>query len=166
MAKAVSAYAKGTSMSKILAIDPGTVTGWAFSDGQFSVSGTWNFKPRRGDGAGMRFLRLRSKLDEVYGLRGGLDRLIYELPAGQYKSGAADDVIKGMVSHIQSWAESVDVPYEGVAPAELKKFAVGKGKANKDLVLAAAKARWPEITDHNAADAMFILHMVLEGELA
>ena len=149
----------------ILAIDPGTVTGWAVGNEDVKPSGTWNFKPRRGDGAGMRFLRLQSKLCEVHRDFYKLDRVVYELPAGHYKSGAADDVIKGMVAHIQSWCEKNEVPCEGVAPAELKKYATGKGNAKKDLMLAAAQKRWPKITDHNEADARLLLQMVFDGVL-
>ena len=157
-----------TVAQSILCIDPGTVTGWALYDGRQALSGTWNFRPRRGDGAGVRFLRLRAKLDELFAVCGGIRRMVYEQPVGVYKSGAADDVIKGLVSHIQSWAESMGVPYEGVAPTELKRYATGKGAGkgtDKATMLVLAQGRWPGIVDHNEADALFLLAMVMEGKL-
>src|SRR5688572_7823149 len=97
-----------------LALDLGTTTGWALRGclSDSLLSGTWNFQPRRGDGAGMRFLRLQGKLDE-FARDWPLRRLIYELPAGHYKSGAADDCIKGLVAHVQSWCERNNIPCEG-----------------------------------------------------
>jgi hypothetical protein len=156
-------------ITKILALDPGTQTGWALYNGHgWELSGTWDFKPRRGDGAGVRFLRLRARLDETCATVDGLDRLVYELPAGHYKSGAASDVINGLVSHIQSWAKAAGVPYEAVAPSQIKKFATGKGAGkgtDKNAMLRIARERWKDISDHNEADARFILQMVLDGEL-
>jgi hypothetical protein len=145
-------------MDAVLALDLGTTTGWAvrLADGT-EVSGTWSFKPRRGDGAGVRFLRLQSKLDEFHKMY-PVGRLVYELPAGHYKSGAADDCIKGLVAHTQSWCEKNSVPCEGVSPKEIKKFATGNGNASKDKMLAAATARWGQFTeDDNEADARWIL---------
>lgn len=150
-----------------LAIDPGTVTGWAVWSKRFGVlSGTWNFKPRRGDGAGVRFLRLRNKLDEICassvvkadkGLV-GLQRVVYELP-GHFKSVAAAALMQGMVSHIQAWCELKQIPYEGVPPTVLKKLATGKGNASKDMMLEAAREHWSDfvIEDHNEADALWLM---------
>lgn len=47
--------------------------------------------------------------------------------------------------------------YKTVSPSELKKFATGKGNADKAKMIAAAKERWPgrEYTD-NEADAAWV----------
>lgn len=147
-----------------LALDLGTTTGWAMlRDDGTTESGTWEFKPRRGDGAGMRFLRLHMKMDEMANFGATIRRVIYEQP-GHFKSMAADDCIRGLVSHVQSWCEKNHIPCEGYSPAEVKKAATGKGNANKDQVLAAAKVRWPlvNIVDHNQADALWILELSKE----
>lgn len=147
---------------KTLALDPGTTTGWAFCDCLQIGGGTWDFTPKRGDGAGIRFLRLQWKLDDFFE-NYGIDRLVYELPAGHYKSGAADDCIKGLVAHIQSWCEKNNVPCEAKAPKEIKKWATGNGNAKKEMMLAAAQKLWPSVTDHNHADAMLLLAMATES---
>ena len=144
----------------ILTIDPGTITGWACQhDGEVST-GTFNLTPRRGDGAGIRFLRLQRCLDEMKTNLGGIDRLVYELP-GHFKSAAAADCINGLVAHIQSWCERSNVPCEAVAPTQIKKFATGNGNAKKPAVLAAGQLRWPDITDHNTMDARWLLELVV-----
>lgn len=140
-----------------LALDPATVTGWALWRGDELLSGTWDLSPRRGDGAGMRFLRIQAKLDELarsYALR----RIVYEQP-GHFKSAAADDVVRGLVSHIQSWCESNRVPCEGVSPTSVKKFATRNGNANKQAMTAAARIHWPlqQVADCNQADALWIM---------
>ena len=46
-----------------------------------------------------------------------------------------------------------------VAINSLKKFATGSGRANKDMMIAAAKQRWPQIAVHfddNGADALWL----------
>lgn len=151
---------------RILTLDPGTITGWATWFADEIASGTWDFKPRRGDGAGVRFLRLQAKLTEFEELL-GVNRLVYELPAGRYLSGAADDCIKGLVSHIQSWCELHCVPCESVAPCELKKHATGKGNANKDAMAVAAKEKWPDqvFADSNEIDARWLLDYALSGRM-
>jgi hypothetical protein len=143
-----------------LAVDLGTTSGWALClpNGQV-LSGTWNFKPKRGDGTGMRYLRLQAKLDEMHDLY-TLKHIIYELPAGVYRSGSADDTVKGLVAHVQSWSEANGVPSEGFAPSQIKKFAVGRGNAKKDEIFAAAKAKWGEaVLDHNQGDALWLLDL-------
>ena len=147
-----------------LALDPGTRTGWAarLPDGS-ELAGTWDFSPRRGDGAGVRFLRLHARLDEFQRLY-RLDHVVYELPAGRYKSGAADDVIKGLTSHVQSWCESNKIPYEGVAPSQIKKHATGKGNSSKDEILRTARERWGDtIRYSDEADARWLLDLALTG---
>jgi Holliday junction resolvasome RuvABC endonuclease subunit len=150
----------------ILAVDPGTKTGWALRlpDGS-ELSGTWDFSPRRGDGAGVRYLRLRVRLDEIHRLY-SIDHLVYELPAGHFKSGAAADVIGGMVGNLQAWAEAAGVPYEAYAPGEIKRHATGKGNAPKDAILAAARNKWGDsIADDNQADACWLLDLAVGAEM-
>lgn len=86
-------------------------------------------------------MRLRAELDEAHRLF-ALDHVVDELGAGHYKSGAAADLIGGLIAHIQSWCEAAEVPYEGFSPSEIKRHATGNGNAPKDDVFRAARARW------------------------
>lgn len=57
----------------ILALDLGTVTGWAVRMGDGSVrSGSRDFKPHRFDGVGRRFLSFRQWLNEMSGTTDGI----------------------------------------------------------------------------------------------
>lgn len=146
-------------MTYDLFLDPGTITGWAIRDeyGKLIGSGTWNFKPRRGDGAGMRFLRLQWQLDSIR-QHHRLRRLVYEQSVASRMHGSAADICAGLIATIQAWCEVSEVPYEAYAPAELKKAATGKGNANKDTMLCEAIRRFPDVAieDHNHADALLL----------
>jgi Holliday junction resolvasome RuvABC endonuclease subunit len=55
------------------------------------------------------------------------------------------------------------IPYQGVPVGSIKKHATGKGNASKEMMIAAAKARGFRPADDNEADALAILHWVIEG---
>jgi len=144
----------------ILAIDPGTLCGWALRLDDGSVhSGTWNLKPSRFEGGGMRWLRLRGFLDELVRISLVTPALIAFEEVRHHTGVDAAHVYGGIIATVQTWAESRSVPYTGVPVGTIKKTATGKGNAKKDAMVAAARARWPEqqIADDNQADALWIL---------
>lgn len=53
------------------------------------------------------------------------------------------------------------VPYATVAPGTLKRYATGSGTADKDTMVAAARAAWPNVlvTNDDAADALWLADM-------
>jgi len=54
------------------------------------------------------------------------------------------------------------IPLVVVQPSALKRFATGKGNAKKeDMLVAAVKRLGYQGSDHNEADALFLLHMAL-----
>lgn len=141
---------------KILACDPSTQFGWAHSCG---TCGTWDLSIRRDESKGMRFIRLNGKLNEIK-QSAGVDLLVYEAArhAAPKMQGAL--VVQAEIQGVLVlWCEQNGVEYRGVSPSEIKKHATGKGNANKDAMIAAAKAKWPEklIADDNTADALWIL---------
>uniref|UniRef100_A0A6M3JK13 Holliday junction resolvase RuvC n=1 Tax=viral metagenome TaxID=1070528 RepID=A0A6M3JK13_9ZZZZ len=136
----------------ILAIDPGTLCGYAKSPVE---SGTWDLRVKRDEGGGMRYIRLRNHLitagEEV-------ELVVYEEVMRHLGTGAAH-IYGGIVAIIQEHCEMHEIPYCGAPVGTVKKFATGKGNANKDAMVAAAQAKWPDIDikDDNQADALWIL---------
>ena len=143
---------------KILAIDCGKTTGWAAYSNGIVESGTCDFSPKRGESRGMMYFRFRKWLEEMLikmsiTKSGGL--VIYEMP--HHRGGAATEILYGMVTRIQEECERRGVNYTSLHSATLKKFATGKGNADKAFVLEAAYKKFGnEITDHNEADALFL----------
>lgn len=139
----------------ILAIDPATKCGWAHSTG---ASGTWDLSIRRDESAGMRLIRFRSKLQTM--LSCGIELVVYEAArhAAPKMQGAL--VVQATLQGILTlWCEDNSIEYRGYSPTEIKKHATGKGNANKDAMIAAARERWAGVTDDNQADALWLLDL-------
>lgn len=143
-------------MKSILAIDPATKCGFAHSSG---ASGTWDLSVRRDESAGMRLIRLEGKLNEIQNA-GALNLCVFEAARhAAPKMQGALVVQSEFQAVIKLWCEKQKIAYRGYSPAEIKKHATGKGNANKAAMVAAAKARWPQVGDDNEADALWILDL-------
>lgn len=146
---------------RTLAIDPGTRCGYAWTDSGNVVahqSGTWDLSSRRFEGGGMRFLRLRSHLEEI---APGL--VVFEEVRRHLGTDAAH-VYGGLVATIQTWCEDRVVPYSAIPVGTVKKRATGKGNAKKDaMVLAAQRDLGMLGDDDNQADALWLLVCALES---
>ena len=146
----------------ILALDLGTRTGWALVDRNGNItSGTVEFRQDRWQGGGMRFLRFRGWLDEVHRLSGGFEQLIYE-QVRRHAGTDASHLYGGWLAILEVWCEQNSVAYQGVSVGTVKRHATGKGNANKDAMMAAARARGFSPADDNEADAIAILLWALE----
>jgi hypothetical protein len=141
----------------VLALDLGTTTGWALrgQDGGIT-SGTMTFKPTRFEGGGMRFLRFRGWLAEVAALSGGVARIVFEEVRAHVGTDASH-VYGGFLATLTSWCEEHEIPYEGVPVGTIKRFATGKGNADKAKMVAAIQARGFLPADDNEADAIALL---------
>jgi Holliday junction resolvasome RuvABC endonuclease subunit len=142
----------------IIGIDPGTACGWAVCDtGHASwVSGVWDLKSRRHEGGGMRFLRLRGYIKELF-IAVSPSAVVYEEVRRHMGTDAAH-VYGGILAVITEECEARGIPYLGVPVGTVKKLATGKGNAGKPAMIAAALERWPgfEPADDNEADARWI----------
>ena len=67
-----------------------------------------------------------------------------------------------LLATLTSWAETAGVAYQGVPVGTIKRHATGKGNANKEAMMAAARARGFSPADDNEADAIAILLWALE----
>jgi Holliday junction resolvasome RuvABC endonuclease subunit len=109
----------------------------------------------------MRLIRLRGKLSEIM-TAVSVDLVAYKAArhAGPGMQGAlvSQAELQGV---IEVWCIDNDIEYVGLSPSEIKKHATGKGNAGKDMMLAAARAKWPriEIVDDNNADVPWILDL-------
>jgi hypothetical protein len=146
----------------ILALDLGTTTGWALgmSDGRI-VSGTEEFRPRRFEGGGMRYLRFTDCLVELSMSGNGLRRVVFE-EVRRHAGTDAAHIYGGFLGALTSWCEEHDVPYQGVPVGTIKRFITGKGNADKTAMIAAVRARGFRPVDHNEADAIAILLWAIE----
>lgn len=142
---------------KILALDPATRCGWAYSGGQ---SGTWDLRVRKDESSGMRLIRLDSKLDEIHS--SGLNLVVFEAARGGMPGRLGALVVSSEIQgHIKFWCEKNDVEFRAYSPTEVKKHATGKGNAGKPLMVEKAQEKWPDVNiiDDNQADALWILDL-------
>jgi len=151
-----------TATTTVLALDLGTATGWALSShDQHITSGTVTFRPGRFEGGGMRYLRFRRWLDEVARLGGPIDRICFE-EVRRHVSTDSSHVYGGLMGMLTAWGELNAVPYEGVPVGTIKRFATGRGNADKAAVVAAMQARGFHPADDNEADALALLLWAIE----
>lgn len=144
----------------VLGIDLGTHTGWALSDAE---AGTWDLKPRSHESNGMRLVKFRASLSEVIE-KGHVTHVAFEDAAFQPGGNGAAVVYGELLGMLKVVCHDMGVEYQGFKAATIKKFATGKGNANKNLMETAAAKRWPDlvITDDNMADALWIRELALK----
>ena len=147
----------------ILALDLGTVTGWALRgrDGTTN-SGTVSFRPDRFEGGGMRYLRFKHWLTEIKSTTGGIDAVYFE-EVRRHAGTSAAQIYGGFLAHVAAWCEHHGIPYQGVPVGTIKRHVTGKGNADKAAVIAAVRERGFAPADDNEADAIALLLWALEA---
>lgn len=148
---------KKTNEINIIALDLGTVTGWAAKMNGNLISGTETFRTDRFSGGGMRFLRFRRWFEEILGAIN--PTAVYYEEVRRHMSTDAAHVYGGFMAALTSICEERSIPYCSIPVGTIKKHATGKGNASKDLMVSSARERWPDqdIKDDNQADAIWIL---------
>lgn len=145
----------------ILALDAASRTGWALRENGRLDHGVEDFTPRRGESAGMRWLKFRRWLDYIAGERFTPDLIVYESWV-QSHTGGSGEITAGFTTRIVEFCTERRIDYHGEPPAALKKWTTGKGNAGKPLMVAAVCRRWNvRIEDHNEADAYALLQFAL-----
>ncbi|GMV83375.1 MAG: hypothetical protein AMXMBFR7_45590 [Planctomycetota bacterium] len=149
---------------RILALDTGTITGWAYKDADHSIkSGTWDLTPHSGQRPGERlrtfYLNLREFDKSV-----PIDLIVYEEQHG-HSGTAAAHLYGAFIGIIQLYSELFQVRYAPVGVQMLKKFATGRGNASKEEMIAAAQKRFhpQHIEDDNHADALHLLDYAIKN---
>ena len=136
----------------ILALDIATNTGWKTR----TSSGVWNLKPNRGESEGMRVVRFKSKVRELINLE-SINLVSYERPAGMHK--ASIMVASEMVGVLKDLCIETGVELACYSAPEIKKFATGKGNANKEAMIKAAILLGYHPKDDNEADAIHLYNL-------
>jgi crossover junction endodeoxyribonuclease RuvC len=153
-------------MTKILALDLGTNTGWALfqpnesNDGYQVFSGTINLKNDRFQGGGMRFLRFRNWLDDI-NYQKDVSSVYFEEVRRHIGTDAAH-VYGGFLATLTSWCEDRKLPYQGVPVSHIKLHATGKGNASKQEVIKAMETIGYQPKDDNEADALALLELIIK----
>lgn len=134
----------------ILGIDIGTTTGWSFvaEDGRVTETESKKFKAPTLAG---RFMEARTLFETL--IQQGCEVVYYER-VRRFMSSQAALVYCGILAQLMIVCEESDIPLEELSPTEIKKFAIGKGKASKQEMIDAAEAvSGIRGRDDNAADA-------------
>jgi crossover junction endodeoxyribonuclease RuvC len=153
-------------MTKILALDLGTKTGWALfqqnegNTGYQVFSGTINLKNDRFQGGGMRFLRFRNWLDDI-NYQKDITSVHFEEVRRHIGTDAAH-VYGGFLATLTSWCEDHNLPYQGVPVSHIKLHATGKGNASKQDVIKAMESIGYHPKDDNEADALALLQLKIK----
>ena len=154
--------AAGSTHRAVLALDLGTSTGWALRTGDdFITSGTVSLKHTRYDGGGMRFLRLQRWLDQLDQDAGPIEAIYFE-EVRRHAGTDAAHVYGGLLGVLTAWCENRSIAYQGVPVGTIKRFATGKGNADKAAVIDAVRQRGFAPVDDNEADAIAILLWAIE----
>ncbi len=151
----------------LLALDLGTTTGWALRGAEGQIDhGSVSFKPQRFEGGGMRYLRFRRWLTEVKTAAEGGDGIgaVHFEEVRRHLGVDAAHVYGGLLATLTAWCEHHQIPYQGVPVGTIKRRATGKGNASKDDVIAAMRALGYRVEDDNEADALALLHWVIDTE--
>lgn len=139
---------------KILALDIATHCGWAISK---EVYGVWDLSPKRDESAGMRLIRFRAKLSEVINNE-NINLIVFERPAGRHVGAVI--VQSELQGQMKILCEDLLLEYRGYSSQEIKKFATGKGNANKEKMIQAAREKLGYVGNNdNEADALWLLEL-------
>ena len=142
---------------RILALDPSTHCGFAYSCG---ISGEWDLSVRRDESSGMRLIRLRGKLNEIHS-DGGIDLLVFEA-ARNSMPGMQGSLVRQaeLQAIIILWCEDNKINYRGYSPSEIKKHATNKGNSGKEKMIASAETKFnKQNLSDNEADALWLLDL-------
>ena len=141
----------------ILALDLATKTGWAAYHGGCGGamnSGMQDFSLKRGESAGMKFLRFRAWLDVMQALLNPIDVLYYE--QAHHRGGAATQSAYGLITDVLAFAAQHNIQTSAIHTGTLKKYATGRGNAKKPEMIEAARKLGFDPKDDNEADAILI----------
>lgn len=153
---------------RVLALDCASKTGWAVGERDAAAqrrlidSGVQEFDLRRGESAGLRFLRFRAWLRELRSVAGPFNLVIFE--QAHHRGGAATELCVGMTTRAQEFAAEMGAEHASLHTATLKKATTGRGNAEKSDMIQAAQEVWGRRpADDNEADALCLLKYAIDN---
>lgn len=147
----------------VLALDLGTKLGWAVRARDGAVwHGTEAFTPRKNWTPGQRWLRARSFLTDLI-VRHQVTVIAYE-DVKRHMGTDAAHAYGAFLCIVQMVADSHRATLQPVGVKTIKKFWTGNGNADKDAMVAQAKARGFRPETDNDGDALAILHWAVDQE--
>lgn len=150
----------------ILALDLGTLCGWALGPvaGGGHRSGTWalqNSRQRRFESAGMKWVRLDRHLHDLIDIdRTPPSHVVIE-EVRRHAGTDAAHAYGGALATVTAWCERVGISYESIPVGTIKRHATGRGNADKNEMMVAARVRGWSPSDDNEADALWLLDLAL-----
>ena len=148
----------------VLALDIGTALGWAAQRADGSVV-SGRVELPKGQRQGVRLHAFRVWLVDQLTRIGDIDTIIWEHAFRQ--PGAANEVHHNLVGVLLDFAERNRITdYHSVDVKALKGFATGNGNADKDAMVAAARAAGYPVRSHDEADAVHLLRYEISGSRA
>jgi len=143
------------SYDMILGLDVATKTGWCLMrNGKVYESGVQDFSKRRGESNGAMFLRFRTWINSLLSNH-QIKIVIYE--QSHFRGGSATEICVNLTGRVQESCAEKEIEHAPVKTTELKKWATGKGNADKGQMMARAVTYLGrEPIDDNEADAALI----------
>lgn len=144
-----------TTTDRVIGIDPGMSTGWAYTGDGITIAGTWDLREDEDDHYLVALFRnLCELIDDVCP-----EVLCYEEPVAR---GNAAKVLNRQMGVIILACEVCAVAHYPVNPGTLKKHATGMGNATKEDMAEALWGKRPDRQyDHNAVDAHWLADYAL-----
>jgi Holliday junction resolvasome RuvABC endonuclease subunit len=141
---------------RILALDLGTKTGWAWSDGVRVESGVNTLVLRKEESPGMRYVRFRKWFDDMC-LLSLPDVVVCEKP--HLRGFGATHFLTNLLGRVEEECAIRGVQHSTCHTGTLKKHATGYGNASKDEMVKIAQAIFSDrlVADDNEADALLLL---------
>lgn len=148
-------------MHRAIGIDPGTLAGWAsFNDGLVQA-GTFRNAIKADEGRGMRYVKFEQSLGALMDVV--RPECVFYEDVHRHLGTTAAHVYGGLMAVLLMQCEKRGVPCKGLSVQAVKKHGTGKGNADKAMMVAAARAKWPDIAleTPDVADALWILDLGL-----
>lgn len=141
---------------KLLALDLGTKTGWAWHDGQLCNSGTRIHRHTKKHHPGHVYRIYHAWLESL--LDSLLPDVVYYEKVRRHLGTDAAHMYGGYQAILLALCAERDIRVEGVPVQTIKKHATGKGNAKKEIIVALIKSLGYEPCDDNEADALALLN--------